>query len=375
MEDQKGRRRFLKYLLSLSAFSAGTFLSLRGNKGLKTGRSGQVSTSPSEAKAATGRGSQGPRHPSSLKIDIFTHVAPKNYADALQKISPVNSLLSDLDQRFQKMDQLGEILQVLTLGGSPIENIADPIKAVDLAKTANDGMAEMVTRYPDRFAGAAAALPMNNMDAAIKELDRAINDLHLKGVQIFTSVNAKPLNSPEFMPLYEKMAQYDLPIWIHPLSHENQPYYPVEQDSKNDFGIFIGWPHATSMAMMRLAASGVLERFTNLKFITHHSGGTVPYLAQRIEFAPSRFEGPSRPIIESLRMFYNDTAVQGNTPNLMCANAFCGADHQLFGTDFPYADTDMVKRVIRSIDEMEITDAERRKIYADNARRLVRLTI
>jgi len=363
MEYQKGRRRFLKYLVSLSAFSAGTFLSFKGNRGFR------------EANASTGTDIQRSGHFDSIKIDIFTHVAPQRYADALQKISPVNTMLSNLDQRFQKMDQLGEIRQVLTLGGSPIENIADPSKAVDLAKIANDGMAEMVTKYPDRFAGAAAALPMNNMDAALKELDRAINDLHLKGVQVFTSVNSKPLDSPEFMPLYEKISQYDLAIWIHPLSHENQPFYPVDQGSKNDFGNIIGWPHATSMAMMRLAASGVLERFPNLKFITHHSGGTIPYLAKRIELAPSRFEGLSRPIIESLRLFYNDTAVQGNTPNLMCANAFCGADRQLFGTDFPMADIDMVKRVIRSIDEMEITDIDRRKIYADNARRLLHLTL
>ena len=306
MGAKKGRRRFLKYFFSLSAFSAGYLLSFRGNTGSKVGGSAILRTIQNKANAATGSG-RGLGYSGSSKIDMFTHVVPKSYENAIQKISPVMPMLSDLDQRFKRMDQLGEMLQVMTLGQPPIEDIADPVKAVDLAKTANDGMAELVAKYPDRFVGATAALPMNNIDAALEELDRAIKDLHLTGIQIFTSINGKSLDSPEFMPLYEKMAQYDRPIWIHPLSNPNHPYYPAEQNSSNDFDNSIGWPHATSMAMMRIAGSGVLERYPNLKFITHHSGGTIPYLAKRIEFAPSGSETLSRPIIESLRLFYCDT--------------------------------------------------------------------
>ena len=365
MVNQKQRRRFLR-LFSLGTFVAGSIFAFGKSKAFNNENSGL-----SDADGSTLR--TGQYNPS--KIDIFTHITPPGYAAALEKIAPVPPMLSDLDKRFKAMDQLGEILQILTLGQPPIEKLPDPIKAVDLAKIANDGMAEMVTRYPDRFAGATAALPMNNMDAAIRELDRAIKDLNLKGIQIFTSVNGKPLDSPEFMPLYEKMSQYDLPIWIHPLSHENQTYYPGEREPMNNLDPIIGWPHATSMAMMRIAGSGVLERFPNLKFITHHAGGTVPYLAKRIERSPYEFKTLSRPIIESLRLFYFDTAVQGNTANLTCANAFCGADHQLFGTDFPMADPSMVKEVIRSINEMNPTEAERERIFANNARRILRLTL
>jgi len=311
-----------------------------------------------------------------IKIDAFTHIAPKKYVDAFQKLSPnavFNQPLWDMDQRFQMMDKLGNIAQVLTLVTPALETIPDPQKALDLARTANDGMAELVAKYPERFLAAAAALPLNNMDAALKELDRAINELKLKGVQVFTSISGKPLDSPEFMPLYERMAGFDLPIWIHPLSQADHPFYLADLGLKNDFDNSIGWPHATSMAMMRLAASGILEKFPKLKFITHHSGGTIPYLANRIEFAPNKYDALSKPIIESLRLFYCDTAVQGNTSNLMCARDFCGADHQLFGTDFPMADESMVKKVVRSIDEMEISEAERRLIYSGNAKRLLSL--
>jgi predicted TIM-barrel fold metal-dependent hydrolase len=371
MDTPKERRRFLRSVFSCLAFGCASVFSLKKGSNSNSGK--LIRSFAGQAEAANVK-----KNNDLLMIDAFTHVAPKKYVDSLQKYSPnvvFNQPLWDLDQRFRMMDQLGNSLQILTLVTPPLEDIQDPQKSLDLARTANDGMAELVAKYPARFAGAAAALPMNIMDAAIKELDRAIKELKLNGVQIFTSANGKPLDSPEFMPLYEKMAQYDLPIWIHPLSQINHPFYPADQGSRNDFDNSIGWPHATSMAMMRLASNGVLERFPNLKFITHHSGGTIPYLAKRIEFAPSKFDSLSGPIIESLRLFYYDTAVQGNTPNLMCANALCGADHQLFGTDFPMADISMVNRVTRSIDEMDITDMERLKIYNENIRRILRLTI
>jgi aminocarboxymuconate-semialdehyde decarboxylase len=92
----------------------------------------------------------------------------------------------------------------------PVERVAGPEKAVELAKLANDGMAELVLKYPERFVAAIGCLPMNDMDAALEEADRAINDLRFRGIQIASSINKKPLDSPEFLPLYEKMHQYDL---------------------------------------------------------------------------------------------------------------------------------------------------------------------
>ncbi len=369
MHAPEERRLFIKSLFYGIAFGCASFSGLKKGLNNSPGRPDRSLSGRAEAMEIMRDGDH-------VRIDAFTHVAPKKYVDLLQKALPdtlINQPLWDLDQRFRMMDQIGRVAQILTLASPPVEGIPDPAKSVDLAKIANDEMAELVGRYPDRFAGAAAALPMGDMDAALREADRSIHDLGLKGAQIYTSVNGKPLDSPEFMPLYEKMAGYDLPIWIHPISHENHPFYPSDQGSKNDFDNTIGWPHATSMAMMRLAASGIMERFPNLKFITHHSGGTIPYLAKRIEMAPSGFNTLKKPIIESLRLFYYDTAVQGNTPNLMCARALCGADHQLFGTDFPMADAAMVDRVIGSINEMDITDRERQMIFGGNLKRILRI--
>src|SRR4030042_455030 len=176
-----------------------------------------------------------------MKIDVFPHILPKKYKEALYKIAPsgfyiqnvIETLptLFDLEHRFRIMDKFKGLMQVLTLSSPPVEGIADSEKAVDLAKLANDEMAELVLKYPDRFAAAVACLPMNNMDATLKEVDRAINDLRFRGVQINTPINDKPLDSPEFMPLYEKMAKYNLPIWIHPERPSDFTDYRTEKRS------------------------------------------------------------------------------------------------------------------------------------------------
>lgn len=371
MATSKTRRLFLKYLLSMSAFGAGSLFSRGVSGGLGRPGSRMVKTCRAET-FSEGAGSR-ESVSDALKIDAFTHIVPQAYITAIGKMATINPLLSNLEERFRSMDEIGEIQQMLTLGGSPIEAIAGPGKALELSKAANDGMAELVAKYPDRFAGAAASIPMENMDASMKELERALEDLNLSGVLIYSSINGKPLDAPEFVPLFEKMAEYDLPLWIHPATQAAGPDYPGEETSKYNLAAIVGWPHATTMAMLRLAGSGLLEKLPNLKFLTHHSGGTVPYLIDRIEYSPFGYGPLNGTISDSLKRFYNDTAVQGNTANLMCARAFCGAGHMLFGTDFPMADTAMVKRVIRSIEEMEIPASEKRQIFFENAQALFRL--
>lgn len=332
-----------------------------------------------------------------MKIDIFPHILPVKYKEALYEASPpgfylqnvIESLptLFDLEYRFRIMDKFEGLMQVLTLSAPPVEQIANPEKAIDLARLANDGMAELVLKYPDRFAAAVACLPMNNMDAALQEVDRAINDLKFRGVQIFTPINDKPLDSPEFMPLYEKMSQYNLPIWIHPERTADYADYRTENRSRYMIFSNLGWPYETTVAMTRLVFSGVLEKYPNLKIITHHCGGMVPYLVERIKGSYDHAEmlrgarykqGLTKAPIEYFKMFYHDTAIYGNTPGLMCAHAFCGTEHMLFGTDMPY-DSQFGERytrqTIEAVEQMDISDLDKGKIFGDNAKELLRLPI
>ena len=332
-----------------------------------------------------------------MKVDIFTHILPKKYIAALEKKAPPGfymaeaiggiSTLTDLDVRFRIIDKYDDMMQVLTLGAPAVEQICGPEDAAELAKVGNDEMAELLVKYPDKFAAAVASLPMNNMDAALKEADRAINDLKFKGVQIYTPINGKPIDHLDFWPLYEKMAEYNLPIWIHPERDRAIPDYPTEQRSKYTIAALFGWPYETTAAMTRLIFSGVYRTYPNIKFITHHAGGMVPFFEQRIEEfyniaemrLNSRFmRSVTEPPLTSFRRFYNDTAIYGSTPALMCAYAFFGAEHLLFGTDFPY-DAHLgdrhIRETIRSIQEMDIPEAEKKMIFEGNARKLARLAI
>ena len=331
-----------------------------------------------------------------MKIDVFPHILPKKYYEALhkenglghfEKLHKVIPTLYDLDYRFRIMDQFEGLMQILNIAAPPLENISNVNKAIDLAKLANDEMAELVLKHRDKFAAAIACIPMNNMDEALKELERAINQLNFKGVQIYTPISDKPLDSQEFFPLYELMHQYNLPILIHPQRENDYADYRTETASKYTLSSSLGWPYETTTAMVRLVLSGVLEKFPELVIVTHHCGGMVPFMVNRIagfvqagEIFGSR-KGPGnlrKPVTDYLKMFYADTAIYGYTPGLMCGHAFFGAQHLLFGTDMPF-DSQFglryTRETIESIEKMDITDAEKKMIFEDNARRLFRLSV
>jgi len=159
------------------------------------------------------------------KIDVFTHILPEKYLDALASKTDgrgtealnARRRLSDLDIRFRIMELNEGYAQILNIAGPPVEDVANPTVAAELAKIANDEMAELVLKYPEKFLAALACLPMNNMKAVVKEVDRAIIDLGFRGIQITTNIMDKPVDSPEFEPLFERMNYYQLPILIHPV--------------------------------------------------------------------------------------------------------------------------------------------------------------
>jgi len=329
-----------------------------------------------------------------MKIDIYAHIIPPKLKDlmlnkgyALAKQAEINPSLYDMDTRFRIMDKYPDVLQVITWTLAAPEDLAGPEGATELAKRINDEIAELVFKHPDRFAAGVAVLPISDMDAALTELDRAINELKLRGVYLRIPINGKPVDRAEFMPLYEKMCQYNLPIWWHPESSPQKADYADESESKYFIWHTWGLIWETTISMTRLVFSGTLEKYPNLKIITHHCGAMVPYFSERIvnhynmqemRVKADYKQGLTQPHIEYFRKFYNDTAILGNTPALMCAYHFFGAEHLLFGTDAPF-DPQIgdygTRKTIQAIEQMDIPDADRKKIFEDNARKLLRLPV
>jgi len=332
-------------------------------------------------------------------IDAYTHILPAKYQAGLeQKVTDrdmsLNSArytktvptLVDLDARFKVMDAFEDYIQVISVASPPIYSIAPPGVDVDLCRIANDELAELVSKYPDRFAAGIASLPLSGVDAAVTEAERAIKELRLRAVEFYTDINGKPLDAPEFMPVYEKMVELDRPIFIHPLREMTVSDYEGESISKYRVWTKLGWPYATALAMTRLVYGGVMEKLPTLKVVTHHGGGLIPYLAGRIDwnddFNEMRMGHRDYYLKENAlsyyRRFYYDTAVNGNTAALECAQAFAGLDQMVFATDMPFCNqmgSRLIRDTIESVNRMQITAQERRQIFQENAINLLRLPL
>jgi predicted TIM-barrel fold metal-dependent hydrolase len=312
-----------------------------------------------------------------MKIDIFAHILPEKYWAAVQKKvklpsdfqrpEPKNRANCDLDFRLRIMDRYPDVVQVLTLSLPSLEMLVKPGDAVELAKMANDEIAETVYKHADKFIAGVACLPLNDIDASLKEIDRTITDLKFKGVQVFTNISGETLDMPKFRPIYEKMVQYDLPLWIHPYV-----------DFKGRRSVFV-FAYETALAMETLVCAGIFRDYPDIKFITHHCGSMIPFFEQRIRWLLPEMtrKGPhiNNPL-EHFRKFYNDTAVYGSTPALMCGYEFFGADHILFGTDAPLGpEYGLTSVTIHSIERMNIPESEKEKIFEQNAIDLLHLAL
>jgi len=338
------------------------------------------------------------------KLDIFPHIFPQAYFDRMKRIAEGNPglaaalkrwmhipVLWDLDRRIRMMKRWPGYQQVLTLSMPAIEFLGSASETPELARLANDGMHEIVAKHPDLFPCFVASLPMNNVAASLEEMDRAIGTLGAKGIQIFTNVNGRPLDEPEFFPIFERMAKkYDLPVWVHPSRTARFADYPTEQKSKYEIYWLFGWPYETSAFMARMVFSQMFEKLPNLKIITHHLGAMAPFFVDRIGYGMDQFgsrttdedyEGllkrmKKRPL-DFFRMFYGDTSVNGSASAIRCGLDFFGVDHVLFGTDCPFDPEGgplFIRETIKTLDRMALRPGDRRKIYFGNALRMLRLS-
>ncbi len=334
-----------------------------------------------------------------MKIDVFNHFMPKAYFERLSALIPRHPVISafpkikalvDVDARLRLIDEFDGMQHVLSLANPPLELVGPPDVTPELARIANDSLAALCAKYPDHFPTFIATLPMNNIDATLVEIDRAIGMLGARGIQVFTNVAGKPLSRPEFRPVFRRMVEHDLPIWVHPMRGPQFADYTSEQGSEDEIWFSFGWPYETTACMTRLIYSRVFDELPRLKIITHHMGGMIPYFSGKItlgfrqifEGTPTRNplaeeRGLKRPPLDYFKMLYADTALNGAISATRCGHDFFGSPFCLFATDAPF-DADggrgLIRDTIGAVAALDIGASERERIFFGNARALLKLS-
>ncbi|EGP57964.1 Crystal Structure Of 2,6-Dihydroxybenzoate Decarboxylase [Agrobacterium tumefaciens F2] len=300
---------------------------------------------------------------------------PGDYWKELQ-----HRLLDIQDTRLKLMDAHGIETMILSLNAPAVQAIADTKKAIEIARRANDVLAEECAKRPDRFL-AFAALPLQDPDAATEELQRCVNDLGFVGALVngFSQEGdgQTPLyyDLPQYRPFWGEVEKLDVPFYLHPRN-------PLPQDSR----IYDGHPwllgptwafaQETAVHALRLMASGLFDEHPRLNIILGHMGEGLPYMMWRIDHRNAWVKLPPRyPAKRRFMDYFNENfhiTTSGNfrTQTLIDAILEIGADRILFSTDWPFENIDHASDWFNAT---SIAEADRVKIGRTNARRLFKL--
>ena len=317
-----------------------------------------------------------------MRIDCQSHVFPQAYVDVLaQNPQPPQAIRAGdevivtygevqqfrlrgevyaLERKLADMDRAGIDMAIISTN-IPGPCMLAPELGLKGARAINDAIADIVRRRPDRFAGL-ASLPWQTPDEAIQELDRAQAELGFCGAVLYSHIGGRPVDDPDFEPVYAHAEAKGLPIVLHP----TVPTWGAAIKEHWMIGM-MGLQVDTSFALLRLILSGILERYPRLQIVMPHIGGVLPYMIGRIDHQTEVMgrarEQITQPPSAYLRRVYLDI-VSPSAQALQYAYEFSGADRLLFGTDHPWVDPQIF---VELVEGMEISDSDRAKIFGGNA--------
>ena len=325
-----------------------------------------------------------------MRIDAYTHFIPEKFFAKLVQIGPADigkrvrevPCMHDLELRRKIVDQFDDYAQILSYSMPPLEILANGEQAEEYAKMLNDGYAEICAKYPDYFPGWVAQTALTAPDCGVREATRALKNGAL-GVQIYTNIAGRPLDDPAFEPFFAAMNKFNKPIWMHPARSANFADYPTEKKSKYEIWWTFGWSYETAAAMARLVFSGIMDKYPNLKIITHHFGGIVPMLEGRIGPGWDQLGARTsdedlgdllkvlkkRPLDYFKHSFYADTAVFGGVPATHAGLAFYDLDKIVFASDCPFdpeKGTMYIRETLKIIEDIDMPKADKEKIWHGN---------
>ncbi len=324
----------------------------------------------------------------SFIVDCQSHVFPREYAELLTRnrnslrtsggdgvylidYGGVQRFRLDLDdyspgRKLADMDRSGVDMSVISVN-IPTPDMLEPPLAIEGARICNDAVAELCAQHSDRFVGI-ASLPLNDVPAAITELERALSELDLRGVFLPSHINGDPLDHDRFEPFYARAAELGAPLVLHPT-------VPTWGDAIREHSMIpmAGFMIDTSFAMLRLILGGAMERHPQLKVVHPHCGGVLPYLMGRVvEQTEVKRRGRDH-ITQSPRETYRRVYLDLVSPSQLAINfalGFAGAGNLLFGSDHPWVTIDAIMQYVSALD---CSEADMARILGGNARELFRI--
>ena len=271
----------------------------------------------------------------------------------------------DIDAKLHDMDEAGINLTTISTNDPGPESFGS--EGLTAAQVVNDWIADLGTSHPGRFAGL-IVLPLQDMNASLKELDRCVNKLGMKGILLYSNLDGRYPDEPEFTELFAEAERMDIPILLHPA-------HPVtyEQTKGRSLMAGLGLMFDTTIALARIILAGILDKHPNLKLVCPHVGGTLPYLIGRIDHQTQILkrgaENINKPPSEYLKQIYLD-AVSPIPMAIQYGIDFVGIDRMLYASDHPWVDPQLIATHVKSLG---LSDQDQAKIFGGNARKLLNL--
>jgi aminocarboxymuconate-semialdehyde decarboxylase len=326
-----------------------------------------------------------------MRVDVHTHFFPRPFLEEIGRSgAPYNMMVNELpgggielvmngvphpplrpfyevEEHLRRMAEASLDMHVVWQSSRPNIFWADGALGLALCQIINDEYSALMRAHPNRFIGI-ASVPLQDIEKAVAEAERAVREKKLKGVMTNTNVNGRYLDDPYFWPVYEALEELDVPLFIHPAN-------PFGREKLKDYHLsfLLGLPADSALAVARLIFSGTLDRFPRLRLFVPHGGGVLPFLAGRVEHGYKVREECrkiARPPQEYFDRILVDTLVHSPKTVAFLASQM-GIDNLTLGSDFPYdmADDDPVSTATRS----GLSRANLEKVFWENLKAFLRL--
>lgn len=322
---------------------------------------------------------------SNRKLDLHTHYYPQAYFDLIRDIPSefafdksltgqtiikyrdarffgITPPMTDVAKRIEDMDRVGIDIEVVSLS-TPNVFFTDASHQAEVATLVNDAFAELIAKHPARFKGF-ASIPMDEPDAALQELHRAIDELKLNGVILLSNIRGRSLTALEYRPFFAEANHLKLCILLHPMLPAN-----AEPFREYVLGPIVGFPFDTTLAVARMCYDGLFHEYPHIRWIIGHLGGAVPYLIERLDngwrdFAECREKIDQLPSNYLKRLYYDTVSFSSYTLRLVAD--MMGFDHMVMGSDYPHL-LGSIDRAVSSIENLDITPTEKQQIFEGTA--------